>query len=196
MPRRVDHAARRAHITRAARELIATEGLRSATFERIAQMAGVSVRLLQYYFGTKAELLKSVHDAVLMDAAARLSRAVSSIGDQASTASRALAVAEMQLPADARSLADAHVLSEFHSTAKDRRTLPSPGAVIRPGATIGALASVIVAVTGGPQDDIRAEAVVAITGGLVSGILSGDHDILHATNILRATCEALYPLDS
>ncbi len=57
MPRRVDHAARRREITDAVIRITLKGGLTAATFREVAAEAGVSVRLVQYYFGSKDELL-------------------------------------------------------------------------------------------------------------------------------------------
>ena len=51
MPRRVDHEARRRQITDAVVRLTVKGGLPAATFREVAAEAGVSVRLVQYYFG-------------------------------------------------------------------------------------------------------------------------------------------------
>ena len=57
MPKRVDHEVRRREITDAVVRITVKGGLSSATFREVAAEAGVSVRLVQYYFGTKDELL-------------------------------------------------------------------------------------------------------------------------------------------
>jgi AcrR family transcriptional regulator len=53
----VDHAQRRREITDAVVRLTLEGGLTAATFREIAAEAGISVRLVQYYFGSKDELL-------------------------------------------------------------------------------------------------------------------------------------------
>lgn len=57
MPKKVDHDARRRQITDAVCRIALRGGLGAATFRQVATEAGVSVRLVQYYFGTKAQLL-------------------------------------------------------------------------------------------------------------------------------------------
>jgi len=57
MPKKVDHDARRREITDAVCRITLTGGLGAATFREVAKEAGVSVRLVQYYFGTKAQLV-------------------------------------------------------------------------------------------------------------------------------------------
>jgi len=57
MPKRVDHRARRTEITKAVIRITLKGGLTAATFREVAAEAGVSVRLVQYYFGGKDDLL-------------------------------------------------------------------------------------------------------------------------------------------
>jgi TetR/AcrR family transcriptional repressor of bet genes len=71
MPKRVDHRLRRRQITDAVCRITVKGGLAAATFREVAAEAGVSVRLVQYYFGTKAELMLSTQRHVAERATAR-----------------------------------------------------------------------------------------------------------------------------
>lgn len=57
MPKLVDHEERRAHIIDALLRTAADTGLHAVTMRSVAIEAGVSVRLVQYYFDTKEQLL-------------------------------------------------------------------------------------------------------------------------------------------
>ncbi|MFD7904034.1 TetR/AcrR family transcriptional regulator [Kitasatospora sp. NPDC059747] len=57
MPKLVDHEERRAHIVDALLRSAAAGGLHAVTMRSVAVEAGVSVRLVQYYFDTKEQLL-------------------------------------------------------------------------------------------------------------------------------------------
>lgn len=57
MPRTVDHEQRRAHLAESLVRVAAREGLHAVTMRSVAAEAGVSLRLVQYYFHSKAELL-------------------------------------------------------------------------------------------------------------------------------------------
>ncbi len=81
MPKRVDHVLRRRQITDAVCRITVKGGLTSATFREVAAEAGVSVRLVQYYFGTKDELLLSTQQHVAERATARLRQRVAAAGD-------------------------------------------------------------------------------------------------------------------
>jgi AcrR family transcriptional regulator len=57
VPKRVDHEERRRQIADALLRTAATRGLHATGMREVAAEAGVSVRLVQYYFGTKEELV-------------------------------------------------------------------------------------------------------------------------------------------
>ena len=57
VPKRVDHEERRREISDALVRTAATRGLQATGMREVAAEAGVSLRLVQYYFGTKEELL-------------------------------------------------------------------------------------------------------------------------------------------
>ena len=74
MPKRVAHTERRAEICDAVIRITVKGGLASATFREVAAEAGVSVRLVQYYFGTKDELLLATQRRVAAKSVARIQR--------------------------------------------------------------------------------------------------------------------------
>ncbi|GAA5055092.1 TetR/AcrR family transcriptional regulator [Nocardia callitridis] len=57
MPRTADHAARRAQIADALVRVAARDGLHAVTMRSVAAAADVSLRLVQYYFESKEQLL-------------------------------------------------------------------------------------------------------------------------------------------
>ncbi|GLZ77372.1 transcriptional regulator [Actinorhabdospora filicis] len=57
MPKFADHDQRRSHIASALMRIVAAQGLHAVTMRAVALEAGVSVRLVQYYFGTKERLM-------------------------------------------------------------------------------------------------------------------------------------------
>jgi AcrR family transcriptional regulator len=57
VPKRVDHEERRRKIADALVRTAATRGLHATGMREVAAEAGVSLRLVQYYFGTKEELV-------------------------------------------------------------------------------------------------------------------------------------------
>ncbi|MER5215709.1 TetR/AcrR family transcriptional regulator [Streptomyces sp. NPDC002838] len=57
MPRTADHAQRRAQIIEGLVRVATRDGVHAVTMRAVAAEAGVSVRLVQYYFETKAQLM-------------------------------------------------------------------------------------------------------------------------------------------
>jgi len=72
MPKRVDAELRRSEIIDAVCRLVLSSGPSSITFRDVAAEAGVSVRLVQYYFGTKANLIDATQAKVGEQSIARL----------------------------------------------------------------------------------------------------------------------------
>lgn len=68
MPRHADHDERRRQIAEAVWRLAAGQGLESVTLRQVAVEAGVSMRLVQYYFGTRTGLLLSALELLNADA--------------------------------------------------------------------------------------------------------------------------------
>jgi TetR/AcrR family transcriptional repressor of bet genes len=78
----VDHEQRKHQITDAVVRLTVKGGLASATFREIAAEAGVSVRLVQYYFGTKDKLLLDTQRHVAERSVVRIRRLLDGVEDE------------------------------------------------------------------------------------------------------------------
>jgi len=81
MPKRVDHEVRRRQITDALARITSRGGLSAATFREVASEAGVSVALVQYYFGTKADLLLATQQQLAQQVAVRLRQRIEATPD-------------------------------------------------------------------------------------------------------------------
>ena len=81
VPKRVDHRVRRRQITDAVCRITVKGGLAAATFREVAAEAGVSVRLVQYYFGTKDELLLVTQRHVAERATTRTMQVIAAADD-------------------------------------------------------------------------------------------------------------------
>lgn len=117
MPRLVDHEQRRREITTVARRVIAGGGLDAATFQYVAAEAGISVRLIQYYFGNKRELMLATLQAVVVDAGQRFEQRIAALGPESDPRAVIRAFASVLLPMDDQAREDALVLSAFHAAA-------------------------------------------------------------------------------
>ena len=63
MARRKDQAARREHLIAATLTVIAAHGLAGATMKNIAEEAGISPRLVAYYYPELESLIEAAHQA-------------------------------------------------------------------------------------------------------------------------------------
>ncbi|MGP5384681.1 TetR/AcrR family transcriptional regulator [Brachybacterium tyrofermentans] len=181
MPKRVDHEQRRREISEAARAVILRVGLVETTFGRIAQEAGCSVRLVQYYFGTKSDVLAAVRDAVMLRSAGRMQAAVGQAQPGGVERARSLLLAV--LPRTPHQVEDARVLQAFHdASVRDGGSPPAAptllSAVLVDAAGLGEV----------PDGELRAQALVALSGGLVGGVLSGEYSTERAEQILALAC--------
>ncbi len=114
MPKQVDHEERRRHIIEALWQLAAREGLGTVSFRKVAAEADVSVRRIQYYFGTKAELLADALQALGEQVFSRGLQAIEKVGPDPSPRALLRATSEATLPTDAESSRDSLLFISFH----------------------------------------------------------------------------------
>lgn len=100
MPRQVDHRERRRHIASALARIARDRGVQGVTFREVAAEAGVSVSLVQHYFGDKQRLLIDALDIQSARVAERIQRRLEAAGSKASPLDRIRVVAETFLPTD------------------------------------------------------------------------------------------------
>lgn len=84
MPRTADHDERRAQIADALVHIAASEGLHAVTMRSVAAKAGISLRLVQYYFGTKAKLMNAALTHLEEESHHRLAARLATLPDNAS----------------------------------------------------------------------------------------------------------------
>lgn len=100
MPRQVDHDLRRRHIAQAVWRLATRGGLEQVTLRQVATEAGVSARLLQYYFGTRGQLLLGALEILNTEAEQRARERLTSSGEPPSTRTVVRGVLLELLPLD------------------------------------------------------------------------------------------------
>ncbi|MEE2060962.1 TetR/AcrR family transcriptional regulator [Rhodococcus artemisiae] len=173
MPRLVDHEVRRREITDAVRRVIVASGLEGVTFQSVAAEAGISVRLVQYYFGTKTEFLLATHRSVMEDAGARFGERLAAQSDAAPREAIRTVLTEL-LPLDDRRREEAIVLGAFNSAAIVGRGLAAEETHAAPRALV-TIVTHHLRRAGNPHGttDLDADLVLAAVGGLAQGVLSG-----------------------
>jgi AcrR family transcriptional regulator len=100
MPRQVDHAARRRQIIEALWRITTRSGLDRASFREVAAEAGVSVNLIQYYFGTKDQLLVAALEHLGHRAVDRIQARTARLGDDPTERARLAAIFDEFFPDD------------------------------------------------------------------------------------------------
>ena len=95
-----DRRARRKQIIDAVVHMTTTGGLQAATFRSIAEEAGVSVRLVQYYFGTKDQLLADTLLDVGERSIRRISQALDDLGPAPTPKEKITTIFKQFLPLD------------------------------------------------------------------------------------------------
>jgi AcrR family transcriptional regulator len=199
VPKRVDHEQRRRQISDALLRTAATRGLHATGMREVAAEAGVSLRLVQYYFGTKEELLL----AAMQHLAAQYSeRALARIRASAS-------------PADPRNVVAA-ILTEAVPADEERRTftvlytayfalsLTDPALAIGPLAkNSGVVIDVVAAQLRAAQaagdtpawldPDLEAFSLVALSAGLGTSVLGGQSSPEQAQAVIDYHLDRLFP---
>ena len=190
MPKLADHDQRRTQITSAARRVIARDGLGAATFQSVAAEAGISVRLVQYYFGTKQKFLLATHQAVVADAGARFTRRLSALGAEPAPRDVIRAILTELLPTDSDRRRDTIVLNTFHAaalTSSDVRAEDTLGAPRYLARTIAQQLRQVrgdAAPSAGRTAELDAELIVAGVSGLAQTLLVDDGAEEHVHELL------------
>lgn len=165
MPKRVDHALRRRQITDAVARITVRGGVGAATFREVAAEAGVSVRLIQYYFGSKAELMLATQRRVSERAVARIQARRAGGGE--SPRQVLLAVLGSFIPTDDESREIMLLFVALHTATLVDPTLFRPEALDVPRSLQATIAAQLSRVDLG---DRPAEVEAAILAGLVPSL--------------------------
>ncbi|GAA3392956.1 TetR/AcrR family transcriptional regulator [Cryptosporangium minutisporangium] len=194
MPKRVDHQQRRREIADALLRVVGVQGLHGMSLREVAAEAGVSLRLVQYYFPSKEQLL--LFTAAYLTR--RLSEQVTSRVAAAGPAPPPRTVIEATLAAllptdpDTRRFHLAHaafaVLAMTDSTIAAQAVLAGPDA--REEILVEALRTVL-----RPPADPRAEAagLLALSAGLATSVLGGARSVDEALGELPHHLDRLLP---
>jgi TetR/AcrR family transcriptional regulator, transcriptional repressor of bet genes len=165
VPKRVDHALRRRQITDAVARITVRGGVGAATFREVAAEAGVSVRLIQYYFGSKAELMLATQRRVSERAVARIQARRADGGE--SPRQVLLAVLGSFIPTDDESREIMLLFVALHTATLVDPTLFRPEALDVPRSLQATIAAQLSRVDLG---DRPAEVEAAILAGLVPSL--------------------------
>ena len=167
-------------------------GLAAATFRTIAEQAGVSVRLVQYYFGDKNQLLADTLTYVQTDVAELVATETAALGDGPAARQVLETIGEAFLPVDERRRRAMLVFLAFGTAALTDEALQGPAALRRGQGLADVLADQLRRVRSDARVDDDALLLVMTIVGLGNGILAGDVTIARGRRLLaRALDQAL-----
>ncbi|MFC8179182.1 TetR/AcrR family transcriptional regulator [Rhodococcus sp. NPDC057297] len=178
MPRLVDHEVRRRQVTDAVRRVICAGGLESVTFQTVAAEAGFSVRLVQYYFGTKKEFLLATHRSVMDDAGARFMKRWSELGTDPTPREALRAVLTELLPLDEPRREEVLILGAFGWAAITGQGITAEETFAAPRALATLVADQLIRARRDAESrsvavELDADLVLMAVGGLAQGMLQG-----------------------
>lgn len=170
MPRVVDPAQRRAEIADAVNRIALDRGLRGVSFREVAAEAGVSVSLVQHYFGSKDELLIRTLEIQSTRFAGLISGRLAELGEDTPEA-RLRAIASAFIPTDEESHRAMHLYLSFAGAALSDAGLRGADAFRGADTLVDSLAVEVAAIR--PDLDARTEAsaILALVLGLSLGVL-------------------------
>ena len=198
MPKRVDHEERRAQIAEALIQVAGRRGLHAVGMRDVAAEAGVSLRLVQYYFETKEKLLfyglQHLTDRFTARVGARLTAAGPDPGPRATAEALLLA----SLPTDEESRTFHLLYSSYSILSVTDDALAAQPFIDKPDAAENALTGLLEqARTSGLADpgiDARTEAIslLAMTAAMGTSILVGQRSPESAIAVLRRHFDRIF----
>ena len=198
MPKRVDHVERRRQIGEALLRIASTRGLQSATLREVAAEAGVSLRLVQYYFHTKEELLLAALGYLGEQLTERVRAHIRALGP-ATARTVVYGTLTAVLPTDDESVRLTRAYTGFYTLVFSEPDLAERHGATYPDKLESLLATQIA--TAQEQGDVAADidpaltaaALLALTNGLGSSVLGGQRDGAAALRVLHDQLGRLFP---
>ncbi|PNG17717.1 TetR family transcriptional regulator [Streptomyces cahuitamycinicus] len=198
MPKRVDHAERRAHIIDALVRVAAAEGLHAVTMRAVAAEAGMSLNLVQYYFDSKAKLMHAALERLEQQSHQRWSKRLADLPQPPTAHAFIEAFLAEALPTDEASRAFHLVWTSYAVLAMTDRELAAEPFVAGPDRLERQLTDVLSraqrdgALAGGRDPAAEAARLLALSHGLGTGVLVGQRSAEAAMAILRAHLDQLF----
>ncbi|MDO3703041.1 TetR/AcrR family transcriptional regulator [Micromonospora sp. C28SCA-DRY-2] len=186
MPKRVDRHERRRLIADALMRVAARQGLEAVSLRHVATEAGVSPGLVQHYFRTKDEMMAFAMDVVRDRSQARITGAVSRLGEDPPPRHLLRTMLTALLPLTEESRADGRVALAFLAYTAVR---PEAAAGTREGT--GQLVDFVAGLLPASRRDAAA-GVLALMEGLGLYLLGGQYTVEQALAALDTHLDSLY----
>jgi AcrR family transcriptional regulator len=190
MPRRVDHAERRTEIAEALVRVAGRRGLHAVGMRDVAAEAGVSLRLVQYYFQTKEKLLLFGLEYLAKGFGERVSARVRAAGDGSGPRAMVEALLMAALPTDDESRTFHYIYTSYAVLAVSDRALAAQPFIKNPDAAEAALAELLrqaqdmALLEPGVDARLEAAGLLAMSAGLGTSVLVGQRSPESAAAVL------------
>ncbi|MFE6864974.1 TetR/AcrR family transcriptional regulator [Kitasatospora sp. NPDC057692] len=199
MTARTDHEERRREIAEALLRIADTQGLQSASMRVVAAEAGVSLRLVQYYFTTKQGLLLDALTRLTAQLQARMERWIAeTAGSPPTPRGVVTAILSCILPTDPESRRITRTFAAYYTLVlNDPEVLEKHGAR-QPEVLEGFLAKQLRAarqageIDPGKDPEVTAAGLLAMVNGLGSSVLGGQRTGEAALAILARHLDELF----
>jgi AcrR family transcriptional regulator len=196
VPKRVDHDERRSAIADGLTRVAARDGVHAVTMRAVADEADVSLRLVQYYFGTKAELLFFAMQRLAQGLGLRLQRQLGAEG--LGPRRRIEALFSVALPVDEESRTFHLVYTAYAALAMTDPELAAQPFIVGPTQLEQQVANWLAeAQRSGELPttlDVKAEAAIlmALSAGLGTSLLLGQRSVAAARRALQYHFDRLF----
>ncbi|WP_131740375.1 TetR/AcrR family transcriptional regulator [Actinomadura roseirufa] len=192
MPRTADHDARRAQITDGLVRVAERDGLHAVTLRSVAAEAGVSLRLVQYYFESKAQLMNAALERLERLGRERWAARLAALPEPSARAYVEALLAEA-LPADPEGRAHQQVWTSYAVLSLTEPSLAARPFVDGPERLERQIAAALDgAIPAGADPGTEAARLLALAHGLGTSILVGRRSPASAMEILRYHLDDLF----
>ncbi|MEU8340304.1 transcriptional regulator, TetR family [Actinomadura meyerae] len=189
MPRTADHDARRAQIIDGLVRVAGRDGLHAVTMRSVAAEAGVSLRLVQYYFETKARLMNAALERLERQSNERWAARLADLRDPAPRETVEALLAEA-LPTDPESRLFHQVWTSYAVLALTEPSLAAQPFVDGPDRLERRLAEILTGTCEDPATE--AARLLALAHGLGTSVLVGRRSPESAMEILRHHLDEIF----
>ncbi|RYJ23007.1 TetR-family transcriptional regulator [Streptomyces sp. L-9-10] len=198
MPKRVDHAERRTEIAEALVRVAGRHGLHTVGMRDVAAEAGVSLRLVQYYFETKEKLLLFGLQHLTGKFGERVATRLKATGDRPGPRATIEALLMVALPTDEESRTFHYVLTSYAVLAVNDAALAAQPFIKDPDAAEDTVAELLrqaqeaELLRPGVDPQLEAAGLLAMSAGLGTGILVGQRGPESAAAVLEHHLDRIF----
>lgn len=191
MPRTADHDARRTQIIDGLVRVAGRDGLHAVTMRAVAAEAGVSLRLVQYYFESKAQLMNAALERLERQSHERWAARLEGLRDPSPREVVEALVAEA-LPTDPESRVFHQVWTSYAVLAMTEPPMAAQPFVEGPDRLERQITGIL-AGAGAADPETEAARLLALAHGLGTSVLVGRRSAESAMWILRRHLDELFP---